>query len=50
MKYFKNIDNIEDLKAEYRRLAMVNHPDRGGSTEAMQKINAENQRGIYCAV
>lgn len=41
MKYFKNIDNIEDLKAEYRRLAMANHPDRGGSTEAMQQINNE---------
>ncbi len=41
MKYFKNIDNIEDLKAEYRRLAMANHPDRGGSTEIMQQINNE---------
>ena len=39
--YFKGIDNIEDLKAEYRRLAMAHHPDRGGSTETMQQINAE---------
>lgn len=41
MKYFKNIDNIEDLKAEYRRLAMANHPDRGGDTATMQRINDE---------
>lgn len=41
MKWFRNVDNIEDLKAEYRRLAMENHPDRGGSTAAMQQINAE---------
>jgi len=25
----------------YRKLAMENHPDRGGSTQAMQEINAE---------
>ena len=41
MKWFRNVDNIEDLKAEYRRLAMENHPDRGGSTATMQQINAE---------
>ena len=44
MKFFQNVDNIEDLKAEYRRLAMLHHPDRGGSTETMQKINAEYSR------
>lgn len=41
MKFFQGIDNIEDLKAEYRKLAMKNHPDRGGDTATMQKINAE---------
>lgn len=44
MKWFNGIDNIEDLKAEYRRLAMENHPDRGGDTATMQKINAEYTR------
>ena len=34
-------DNVEDLKSIYRKLALENHPDRGGSKEAMQEINAE---------
>ena len=44
MKFFANVDNIEDLKAEYRRLAMLHHPDRGGDTATMQKINDEYAR------
>ena len=28
--YFKNIETLEDLKKQYRELAMQNHPDRGG--------------------
>lgn len=34
-------DNVEDLKSIYRKLAMEHHPDRGGTKEAMQEINAE---------
>ena len=34
-------DNAEDLKSIYRKLAMEYHPDRGGTKEAMQEINAE---------
>jgi curved DNA-binding protein CbpA len=41
MKYFNHIETLGDLKSEYRLLAMENHPDRGGSVEAMQKINVE---------
>ena len=29
----------EEIKNQYRRLAMKNHPDRGGNTEKLQKIN-----------
>jgi hypothetical protein len=40
--YFRSgIDTLDDLKLEYRRLAMLHHPDRGGSVQAMQAINAE---------
>lgn len=41
MKYFTNCHTLEDLKAEYRRLAMQNHPDCGGDAEIMKAINAE---------
>lgn len=41
MKWFNNPQNLEELKKQYRDLAMQNHPDRGGSVEAMQEINSE---------
>ena len=34
--------NLTDLKKRYRKLAMVNHPDHGGSSEAFQLINEAN--------
>lgn len=43
-RYFKGISaniTLEEIKAQYRRLAIQNHPDNGGSTEAMAEINAE---------
>jgi hypothetical protein len=30
---------LADIKTVYRKLASVNHPDKGGSTEVMQLIN-----------
>lgn len=41
MAYFKNINSLAELKKEYRRLALENHPDRGGNNEVMQHINSE---------
>ena len=41
MAYFKNINSLAELKKEYRRLALENHPDRGGNNEVMQQINSE---------
>lgn len=40
MNYFTHCKTLDDLKAEYRRLAKQNHPDLGESTEEMQRINA----------
>lgn len=40
-KFFKNVDSIEELKKQYKKLAMIHHPDRGGKKEDMQQINAE---------
>lgn len=42
MKYFTNINTLDELKAEYRRLSLKHHPDRGGDTATMQEINAEH--------
>lgn len=41
MKYFESCKTMDDLRKLYRKLAMENHPDRGGSTEIMKEINAE---------
>lgn len=40
-KFFTNCKTLDELKAAYRRLALANHPDRGGDTATMQAINAE---------
>ena len=41
-KFFAGIDNAEDLKKEYFRLAKMFHSDlNGGSDETMKQINAE---------
>ena len=40
-KYFDGITTFDELRKEYKRLALLNHPDRGGSTEVMQQINNE---------
>lgn len=42
MKFFNGITTLDELKAEYRRLSLKHHPDRGGDTATMQAINAEH--------
>ena len=41
MKWFTNVKTLDELRALYRKLALLHHPDRGGSTSDMQEINAE---------
>jgi hypothetical protein len=41
MIYFKECLTLDDVKIRYRTLAKIFHPDCGGSTELMQKINDE---------
>ncbi len=40
-KYFENCKTLNELKTAYRVLAKENHPDCGGSVEAMQEINRQ---------
>jgi hypothetical protein len=39
--FFKDCKTLEELKKEYKRLAMLHHPDRGGNLETMQAVNNE---------
>lgn len=41
MKWFHNVKTLDELRSEYRRLALLHHPDKGGSTTDMQEINNE---------
>ena len=39
--FFSNCNTVEELKREFRRLAFIHHPDKGGSVQMMQALNAE---------
>lgn len=41
LKYFVNIETIEELKKAYKELAKKLHPDLGGSKEEFQSMNNE---------
>jgi curved DNA-binding protein CbpA len=41
MSYFQMVTAADELKAAYRRLCKMYHPDKGGSVEQMQDINNE---------
>ena len=41
MKWFNDCLTIEDVKATYKKLAKLYHPDLGGDTATMQEINKE---------
>lgn len=39
--FFNNVNTLEELKAQYKRLVMKHHPDLGGNLRTMQELNAE---------
>lgn len=40
-KYFEGLHTLAEIKAEYKRLVKLNHPDVGGDTATMQEINGQ---------
>lgn len=40
--FFDKCGNLNELKAEYKRLVMEHHPDMGGDLETMKRINIEH--------
>lgn len=42
--YLEKCGSVQELKKEYRRLAMFFHPDKGGDTATMAAINSEYKR------
>ena len=46
MNWFENCRTVETIKARFRELAMLHHPDRGGDTRTMQDVNAAYQAAL----
>jgi hypothetical protein len=40
-QFFKECLSLDEAKREYKRLALLHHPDRGGDTATMQEINRQ---------
>lgn len=41
LKWFKDIESLEKLRKEYRRLVVQHHPDNGGNEAVIKEINSE---------
>lgn len=44
LKFFENVTTLTELRKEYRRLAFIYHPDKGGDTVLMQILNDQYER------
>ena len=45
-RYFDHLHTLSEIKAEYKRLVKLNHPDIGGDTATMQEINAQYSAAV----
>ena len=41
MKWFKEINSLNELRKLYKKLVVKHHPDNGGSEDVIKEINAE---------
>ena len=41
LQYFKDVQNVKELKKQYHKLVLKNHPDKGGDHEVMVAIVLE---------
>lgn len=44
MTYFRNVNDLQELRKQYKELLKHYHPDNGGNVADMQEINAEYDR------
>lgn len=44
MNYFEGVRTLDELRKQYRNLAFLHHPDRGGETKVMQEINNQYEK------
>lgn len=43
-KFFNNIETLEELKKEYRKLVVKHHPDNGGDGKIFNQIKVEYEK------
>lgn len=44
--FFQDCKTVNQIKAEYRRLCFIHHPDMGGDTATMQELNREYHEAL----
>ena len=46
-RYFDHLHTLAAIKAEYKQLVKLNHPDVGGDTATMQDINGQYAEAAF---
>jgi hypothetical protein len=46
LKWFRDYENLEQLKKAYKELVLKYHPDRGGDNAVMAEINGEYEKAF----